>query len=103
MVTQKQKNEEMTSKLTQYHSKFENVSLDSPDVLNKLMAKDSKSQTLIDSLSSIKSNEEINGFFIDQYVEGSVNLPFDDVLATLEKRFKQEFGEKCNLRDLMSQ
>lgn len=78
----------MTQKLTQYHGNYEGVSLDSPDVLDKMMSKDPKSQTLIDSLSNIKSNEEINGFFIDQYVEGTVKLPFDDILQILEKRYK---------------
>ena len=98
------KNEDMTLKLTTYHSKYDGVTLEGDSsVLNKLISKDNKSDTLIEVLSETKSQEEINGFFIEQYIEGSIGLNFPDMLTVLEKRFKNEFTAKCQLRDLMSQ
>lgn len=71
-------------------------------MLNRMMTKDKKSDTLVATLSELRSNEEINSFFTDQYLEGKINMSFDDVLQILEKRYKSEFTAKCALRDLLS-
>lgn len=97
------KNENLTVQLTKYHSKNENLTLEGDNsVVDKIIARDQNSKKLIDILSELKSNDEVNSFFIEQYIDGNINLSFDDVLGVLEKKYKGEFSMKCQMRDLLS-
>lgn len=94
-------NNQRLKSLTDFKDKSQKISLE--ELLRNgqlIKPQDKRSEEILDTLAQIRTLAEVDHILQEQFKNGDLQTPFDDVYNMVEKLAKQEFSLKLKLQQL---